>query len=175
MPENKNDVLCSEKNGVFNESLTSETLKNDSEGVKKAPENRKKTGKSKKTAKKTKNSTKGGKSSSKSAPKSAKNTKSEPPKTAEGKAGGKFQPGQSGNPGGRPRKSALLMELGEYAESEIYRMLHNPRTPRGLRVELLKYVHDKAFGKATAMVEAEVNTTGSVAVSFEGALDEWSK
>ena len=168
-PDNGN-----EKNENWVEVSSLEDLKNALAGEENVPENRdgeekankagKKSGKSSVGGKKKKS---GSKKSGKSAPKQSQNRGSD----------GRFVKGVSGNPGGRPRKSDRLLEMGYYAEEKMFEMMQNPKTPRGQRIDLYKYVHDKAFGKATQAVDVEgkggINV--STSIKIEGALDEWSE
>lgn len=176
-PDNENKISES-----FVEVSTLSELKNALAGDENAPENRGKNENNSKKGHKTESSpvgrgrpsgskNKGGKSGKKAGGKKTE-------KSGSGRnADGTFVPGHSGNPGGRPKKSTRLLEMGEYAEEQIYKMMQNPKTPRGIRVDLYKYVHDKAFGRATQAVDVDgkMDQTVSTTVKFEGVLDEWSE
>lgn len=167
----------SEKSALFNNISTPSELKN---GEMSAPQNREKAESDNEKAERSKKSPVG-----RSGQKGKKKTAKKAGKNAEkGKAGGlpraadgRFVKGQSGNPGGRPKKSDRLIEMGEYAEEQIFKTMQNPKTPRGIRVDLYKYVHDKVYGRATQAVDVDgkMNSTVSTTVKFEGVLDEWSE
>lgn len=170
----------SEKSALFNDISTPSELKNGEMSAENAPQNREKAESDNEKAEKSKKSPVG-----RSGKKGKKKTAKKAGKSAEkGKAGGqarsadgRFVKGQSGNPGGRPKKSDRLIEMGEYAEEQIFKTMQNPKTPRGIRVDLYKYVHDKVYGRATQAVDVDGKMSSTVAttVKFEGALDEWSE
>jgi hypothetical protein len=63
----------------------------------------------------------------------------------------KFVPGQSGNPGGRP-KSAYLSELAR-AQTDacietLVKLRDNARTPAAARIAAVKELLDRGYGKA---------------------------
>lgn len=158
------------KNENWVEVSSLEDLKNALAGEENTPENRDGVEKAEKAGKKSGKSSVGGKKKKSGSKKSGKNGQSRG-------SDGRFVKGVSGNPGGRPKKSARLLEMGEYAEEKMFEMMQNPKTPRGIRVDLYKYVHDKAFGRATQAVdmEAKGKMDMSTSIKFEGALDDWSE
>jgi hypothetical protein len=69
-----------------------------------------------------------------------------------------FQPGQSGNPGGRPRVIAELRELARAhapeAVAELARLAKDAKSETA-RIAAIKELLDRGFGKATQFVAAE--------------------
>jgi hypothetical protein len=73
----------------------------------------------------------------------------------------KFQPGKSGNPGGRPKEVAELKELArEHAETAINRLVYwlssdNPKASVASALALL----ERGFGKPEGTTNLNVNYT----------------
>ena len=69
-----------------------------------------------------------------------------------------FQPGQSGNPGGRPRVIAELRELARAhapeAIAELARLAKDAKSETA-RIAAIKELLDRAYGKPTQFVAAE--------------------
>ena len=66
--------------------------------------------------------------------------------------GRKFQPGQSGNPGGRPRVvadiRALAQDQGEASIQALIRVRDNPNSPAAAVVAAALAIMDRGYGKA---------------------------
>ena len=81
-----------------------------------------------------------------------------------------FQPGQSGNPGGRKPKSAEERELEEIAKANspdalatLIAIHKNPKMPPAARVTAATAIMDRGHGKPTQPIEADVRETFVVA------------
>jgi hypothetical protein len=64
-----------------------------------------------------------------------------------------FRPGQSGNPGGRPKLPDFFRERGPEALKEILRIATEGEGK--LQMQALIYVADRIYGKAVQGVEVE--------------------
>lgn len=74
---------------------------------------------------------------------------------------GQFVPGQSGNPGGRPR---VLEQVREVARAQTAKMIgvlvgiaNDPQAPPAARVSAANAVLDRAWGKPSQTLEAVEN------------------
>lgn len=73
-------------------------------------------------------------------------------------AKGKFAPGVSGNPGGRPKseRAYLIAQYGEDGKklhTQMDQILANVRTPAHVRVDILKFKLERLAGKAPQTVD----------------------
>lgn len=77
--------------------------------------------------------------------------------TLGGVTGRGFVPGQSGNPGGRPKALSTLVadQTGDGAElvDFMLRVLRNKRQPTRMRMEAAAWLADRGFGKAMQEVQ----------------------
>jgi len=74
-----------------------------------------------------------------------------------------FKPGQSGNPGGRPKLPPEIVELRALARQHtteavqaIIAVMNDEEAPSSARVSAASEVLDRGWGRATATVEANV-------------------
>lgn len=69
----------------------------------------------------------------------------------------KFQPGQSGNPGGRPKGAGDIREVarrfGEEALATLVDVATNAEAPAAARVTAAMALLDRGFGKPLAQVQ----------------------
>ena len=75
-----------------------------------------------------------------------------------GRVKGKFAPGVSGNPGGRPKseRTYLIAQYGEDGKKlhvQMDSILANRRTPAHVRVDILKFKLERLAGKAPQTVD----------------------
>ena len=77
-----------------------------------------------------------------------------------GVTGRGFMPGQSGNPGGRPRSERKLLErtFGESGEKlylELQTLLNDRTTAKKLRADIAMFLIERLHGKAPQSVEVD--------------------
>lgn len=93
------------------------------------------------------------------------------------KLGHRFQPGESGNPSGRPKKLPITLIFEELFENSadraaIKKQVRNTLTRRGMAgVLLLREAAERIEGKVVQPVEAEVN----VKLTLEQVLEAKKK
>ena len=82
-----------------------------------------------------------------------KNTLSEKPRTH------LFQPGVSGNPAGRPKRTkeqaeamAEIRKLAPSAVDHMVKLLNSGRTPAAVKVKIIEIILDRTYGKAPSSV-----------------------
>lgn len=90
---------------------------------------------------------------------------------------GRFQKGVCGNPGGRPKLPDEFKEYGRQAPKRLRAIADAEDTPAKVKADIEKWFAEMTYGKAVQqqIVEANVENSGSMVVSFEGVLAEWSE
>lgn len=72
-----------------------------------------------------------------------------------------FEPGKSGNPGGRPRVAAEIRDLARVhtpaAIKTLVAMMNNKKAPPAARVAASNSLLDRGYGKPTAYTSTEAN------------------
>ena len=81
---------------------------------------------------------------------------------------GRFQPGTSGNPGGRPRAAHSIQELARQHTTEaldvLVQIMLNEKAPPNARVAAANTLFDRAYGKAPTFSTTDPGT-------FKRAID----
>ena len=90
---------------------------------------------------------------------------------------GRFVKGQSGNPGGRPKKPPELETYAKDAPAKLRAIADDPATPVKIKADIEKFFFEAVYGKAAQAVDLEgkVENLGTQTIKFEGVLDEWSQ
>ena len=73
----------------------------------------------------------------------------------ERKNNGQFKPGQSGNPGGRPKKPPEIETYAKKAPAKLYALANNPNTPTKLQKEIWQFFYEAQYGKAKQAVDLD--------------------
>lgn len=85
-----------------------------------------------------------------------------------------FKPGQSGNPGGRPKALVSLVELARsQTEASILTLIairDKENAPEGARVSAAQALLDRGWGKAPQVIEAVVAHSHAVNTAFLDSL-----
>lgn len=73
---------------------------------------------------------------------------------------GQFKKGQSGNPGGRPKKDPVIAEIlakgGPAAASFMVELLNDPEAKAADKQRAAEYILDRLLGKAAQPIVADV-------------------
>jgi hypothetical protein len=71
----------------------------------------------------------------------------------------RFEPGKSGNPGGRPKTVAVLRELARSETNANIQVLiairDNKRAPFAVRVAAVRELFDRGYGKPKQLIEGD--------------------
>jgi hypothetical protein len=79
-----------------------------------------------------------------------------------GNNGNGFKPGQSGNPGGRPKKTPeqkdaleAIRDLAPNAPAVLMDIMNNPTAPAAARLKAVEMILDRTYGKPDMAVKLE--------------------
>lgn len=86
-----------------------------------------------------------------------------------------FKKGQSGNPGGRPKKPKELKEKGKIAEERLWAIAECEDTPLKERINIYEYIHDKAFGKATQKLAGDEDGAPIISIVMSPSVKEYAE
>lgn len=75
-----------------------------------------------------------------------------------------FKKGQSGNPGGRPKKPINTAEMGERAWKEACAMLEDDLRPE-LRFQVIKFITEFAYGKPAQQLDVQADVSADATIS----------
>jgi len=86
--------------------------------------------------------------------------------------GGRFQPGQSGNAGGRPKVLESIRELARAHTDEAINVavaiMRDPTSPEATRLKAVELVLDRGWGKPETSANVQLSDNRDVAaLSFE--------
>lgn len=92
---------------------------------------------------------------------------------------GSFKPGQSGNPGGRPKKTQeqkdalqAIRDLAPDAVKVLKDMLYGEGVPPAQRLRAAELIFDRAYGKAEAKVDMQAKVAQGDFVLKIGQVDD---
>ena len=91
---------------------------------------------------------------------------------------GRFIPGTSGNPGGRPKLSADFENYAKLAPDELWKIVQDEETSRTLKASILEWFSEMYYGTARQQVDVDAEQTingGAMEVEFKGDLARWAK
>lgn len=72
---------------------------------------------------------------------------------------GRFVKGQSGNPGGRPRKPPELELYAKDAPAKLRAIADDPDTPVKIRADIEKFFYEAVYGKAPQALDLDAKVT----------------
>ena len=90
---------------------------------------------------------------------------------------GRFVKGQSGNPGGRPKKPIELEQYAKDAPAKLRAIADDPATPVKIKADIEKFFFEAVYGKAPQAIDLEgkLESSGTTVVEFKGEIAEWAK
>jgi len=96
---------------------------------------------------------------------------------AEKKKSGRFKPGESGNPSGRPKVPKEVKELLKArsvdAVNFIVSTMQDEKAKQDLRVKCAEIIIERAYGKATQIVDVDSNS--KICITLDDRLAEYAE
>jgi hypothetical protein len=90
---------------------------------------------------------------------------------------GSFQPGSSGNPGGRPKVLADVQEVARaYSKDAIKTLasiMNNAKAPAAARITAASVLLDRGYGKPLQTVHSENNNVNYIVSDQPMTEEEW--
>lgn len=91
-----------------------------------------------------------------------------------------WQPGRSGNPGGRTRRDpvaiATLHKAAPIAAKALLDVLDDPKAQQRDKIRAAEIVFERLYGKAVQPIDADINGgAGVLLVQLQGKLAEWGE
>lgn len=88
---------------------------------------------------------------------------------------GRFKPGQSGNPNGRPKVPKEIKDMLKAATPDaaglLIQCIHDDKCKMEIRVKAATEILDRVFGKATQPIDGKMDNT--VVVQFAEEIEEY--
>lgn len=82
-----------------------------------------------------------------------------------------FKPGQSGNPGGRPKKPKELKEMADVSLPRLWEIAEDPHTKNPDRAAIYKWIYEQAYGKATQRIAGDEDGAPIITVTLAPEID----
>lgn len=87
---------------------------------------------------------------------------------------GRFQPGQSGNPGGRPKRTpeerdalAEIRTLSAEVPGKLRALLRDKKTPPAIRLRVCEIILDRTYGKPTERIDIREPDFSALDAAFD--------
>lgn len=85
-----------------------------------------------------------------------------------------FKPGQTGNPGGRPKKDPELKDKADVALGRLWEIAEDEKTKARDKADIYKWIYEQAYGKATQRVAGAEDEPPVISIvmspEFDGLL-----
>lgn len=85
---------------------------------------------------------------------------------------GRFVKGQSGNPGGRPKKPIELEQYAKDAPAKLRAIADDPATPVKIRADIEKFFYEAIYGKAPQALDIDARVDRPVIFAGDDEIAE---